>query len=67
MIVESLFHYHLIVYCYSYYIFIVFNITLVLPYKTSARYLNYRVFINIVAITISFSLSVIVTLILFKK
>jgi len=32
MIVESLFHYQLIVdiYCYRYYIFIVFNITLVL-------------------------------------
>jgi len=29
-----------------------------LPYKTSARYLNYRVVKNIVATTISFSLSV---------
>jgi len=31
MIVESLFHYQLVdIYCYHYYIFIVFNITLVL-------------------------------------
>jgi len=63
MIVESLFHYQLIVdiYCHRYYIFIVFNITLVplLLYKTSARYLNYRVVKNIVATTISFSLSVV--------
>jgi len=62
MTVESLFHYQLIVdiYCYHYYIFIVFNTTLILiiPYKTSDRYLNYRVVKNIVATTISFSLSV---------
>jgi len=62
MIVESLFHCQLIVdiYCYRYYIFIVFNtaLVLVIPYKTSARYLNYRIVQNIVATTISFSLSV---------
>jgi len=40
MIVESLFHYQLVVdiYCYSYYIFIVFNITLVLVISTKGKY-----------------------------
>jgi len=61
MIIESLLHYQLIVdiYCYHYYIFIVFNTTLVLVtlYKISTRYLNYRVVKNIVATTISFSLN----------
>jgi len=56
MIVESLFHYQLIVDIYCYYIFIVFNTILVPVYKTSVRYLNYRIVKNIVVTTISFSL-----------